>query len=258
MVDHYAKLNNYIDRNSDYVTGLLQDMIRIPTVNPKFEVAPERNKEAEHQDFLEGELKSLGFLTEQSEPFENRPNLVGVWSGNEERSLLLGGHVDVVPEGNINKWTVDPYGGEIRDGRLFGRGALDMKGGLAACVMAVKAVKECGFELAGQVEIHAVVDEEAGGFGSRALANTRKVPAAGIITEPTWHSINPAEGGLVFMRVTIPGKNSHAAWRYNSIYPQHHVPDRPEPGVNAIELGTRFLAALRELEREWAMRKYHP
>jgi acetylornithine deacetylase/succinyl-diaminopimelate desuccinylase-like protein len=79
-----------------------------------------------------------------------------------------------------------------------------------------------------------------------------------IVTGPTWGKVMPAEGGLEWVRVVIPSKTAHAGWRYNSIYPQVPSTDRLAPGVNAIELGARFVDAVRELERDWAMRKFHP
>jgi acetylornithine deacetylase/succinyl-diaminopimelate desuccinylase-like protein len=103
-----------------------------------------------------------------------------------------------------------------------------------------------------------VVDEEAGGFGAMDLVKQGKLAKAALIAEPTWGVINPSEGGLEWVRVTIRGQNSHAGWRYNSIYPQVPSNERMTPGVNAIELGARFITAVRELERDWGMRKYHP
>ncbi|MEQ9643248.1 MAG: ArgE/DapE family deacylase [Alphaproteobacteria bacterium] len=247
-----------LDKDQDYLVDLTQKMVRVPTVNPKFEAGAEINREPEHQDLLQSVLDELGFDTEQSFPLPERPNLTGTWDGDEERSLILCGHVDVVPVGDRSLWTVDPFGAEIRDDRLYGRGSLDMKGGLAACVAACRALRLEGIELGGRLSVHAVVDEEAGGFGAMDLVKRGKLAQAAIIAEPTWGVINPSEGGLEWVRVTIRGKNAHAGWRYNSIYPQVPTNNRPEPGINALELGARFIEAVRELEREWGMRKYHP
>ncbi len=256
--DVWRQVSARLEAEQDWLVDLVRALVQIPTVNPKFQAEPEINREAEHQAHLEGVLQALGFATEQSMPLPDRPNLTGRWDGSEERSLILCGHVDVVPVGETALWSVDPFGAEIRDGRLYGRGALDMKGGLAACIAAARAIRAEGIRLDGRLDVHAVVDEEAGGFGAMDLVKKGALSRAALIAEPTWGVINPSEGGLEWVRVTIRGKNAHAGWRYNSIYPQVPSNRRPEPGINAIELGARFIEAVRELEREWGMRKYHP
>ena len=247
-----------IDKDPDFVVDLTGEMVRIPTVNPKFVEDPEINREPDHQTYLEGVMKERGLDTEQSDAIPNRPNLTGIWAGTEDRSLIISGHVDVVPEGDRGLWTFDPYGGEIRDGRMYGRGTIDMKGGIAAGVAACKAIHDAGIELEGRLELHAVVDEEAGGFGAMDLVRRGHTAKAAIVAETTGGAVAPAEGGLEWVKVTIRGRTAHAGRRYNTIYPQRFGPERPAPGVNAIELGVRFLQAVRELEREWGARKQHP
>ena len=247
-----------IDKQPDFVVDLTREMVKIPTVNPKFVLDPEVNREPDHQNYLEGVLKEIGLDTEQSEALPDRPNLTGGWAGDPERSLIISGHVDVVPEGDRNLWSVDPYGGEIKDGLMYGRGTIDMKGGIAAGVAACKAIRDAGIELVGSIEIHAVIDEEAGGFGAIDLIKRGHTSKAVIVAETTAGAIAPAEGGLEWVKVTLRGKTAHAGRRYNAIYPQRFTPERPAPGINAIELGVRFLQAVRELEREWGNRKQHP
>jgi acetylornithine deacetylase/succinyl-diaminopimelate desuccinylase family protein len=258
--DLYRKLTDVVKADADFGVDLAQRLVRIPTVNPKFEVGDDLNQEARLQNELQGVLQSLDFATEQSTPasLPGRPNLVGTWAGAQGRSLVLGGHIDVVPVGEAGKWTVAPFGGEIRSGRLYGRGALDMKGGLAAQVLACHAIRKVGIELEGALAIHAVVDEEAGGFGAIDLVNRTKASKAAIISEPTWGVINPCEGGLEWARVIIRGRNAHSATRYNSIYPQVHSANRLLPGVNALDYGALFLTALREFERDICINKFHP
>lgn len=255
--DELDRVFQQIDADQAFLIDLVQQMVRIPTVNPKFVRNPEVNREPEHQAHLKAVLDDLGFATETAEVFEDRPNLTGSWTGSDDKSLVINGHVDVVPEGDRQQWQHDPFGGEVVDGRVYGRGALDMKGGLAAGIAAARAIRAAGLSLEGRLDIHAVVDEEAGGFGSRAIVEGGYQAAAALIPEPTWEVINPTEGGAEWARVTILGKSAHAGWRYNSIYPQANPMDQ-EPGVNAIEVGTRFLAAVQELERDWGLRKKHP
>src|SRR5580692_8516462 len=103
-----------VDRDRDFVVELTRDLVRIPTINPKFFADPEVNREAELQTRLDGVLTAEDFKTSRWDVFPDRPNLIGDWPGSEARSLLLCGHVDVVPV-ERNRWNVDPFGAEIRN-----------------------------------------------------------------------------------------------------------------------------------------------
>src|SRR5262245_22869831 len=128
-----------LDDDRDYATTLTQDLVRIPSVNPKFMQDPKESRESTVQDRVEAELKSFGMSITRWDVFPDRPNVIGELPGSEDRSLLLCGHIDVVPVGERAVWSVDPFGGEIKDGRLYGRGAVDMKSGVAAAIGAVRA-----------------------------------------------------------------------------------------------------------------------
>lgn len=247
-----------IEANPDRVVALTQEMVRIPSVNPKFEKKQGLNNEAQVAELVRDRLKSGGFDTKSWEVFPDRPNVVGNLEGDEDRSLILCGHIDTVPVGNKANWTVDPFGGEIREGKLFGRGTVDMKAGLAACIAAVEAIKAAGITLDGRLSIHAVVDEEAGGFGAMDTVAKGHLAKNAIIAEPTWDKVIPAEGGLEWVRVTLIGRSGHAGMRYNDIFPQPHVKDRLLPAINAIEIAARFLAALKEFEASRCRNNYHP
>lgn len=248
-----------IERNRDFLIDLTRRMVCIPTVNPKFETDAAINREDELQRMLQTELDALGMGTEMTDVFPGRPNLTGTLAGLEARSLVLNGHIDVVPVGERSAWTVDPFGAEMRDGRIYGRGALDMKSGVAVNLAVVKAIRDLGLTLEGRLDIHAVVDEEAGGFGSMQLVRQGRLAKAIIVTEPTWNAVLPAEGGLDWVRVTIRGRNAHAGWRYNEIYPQKDTAERLQPGVNALELAARFILAVAAYERDRGTRKSaHP
>lgn len=247
-----------IERDRDWVVGLTRDMVRIPSVNPKFEPDPAINREADVQALLEPILKDGGFATEQWDALPGRPNLVGEWAGSEERSLILCGHIDVVPVGALKDWSVDPFGGDIVDGKLYGRGAIDMKSGVAACVAAARAIRNAGITLDGRLAIHSVVDEESGGFGAMDAVKRGKLAKAILVAEPTWGDVLPVEGGLEWARVTIRGRNAHSALRYNEIYPQRQDADRLLPGVNAIEIAARFIQAVRQYELDRTRARSHP
>ena len=165
----------------------------------------------------------------------------------------------VVPIGDHTAWQYDPWGKDALDGRLYGRGSYDMKGGIAAFIAATKAIRQAGVELAGDLSLHVVVDEEAGGgCGSREVVAKGHLADAVIVAEPTDGVIQPAEGRLTWLRVTITGRSAHAGWRYGQIYPQGAGGAPESHGVNAIEKGVKFVQAVRELEREWALHKSHP
>lgn len=247
-----------LDEDRDYATRLTQELVRIPSVNPKFVADPEQNRESAVQDVVERELQALGMSIDRWDVFENRPNVIGDLKGSEERSLLLCGHIDVVPVGERSAWTVDPFGGEIKDGRLYGRGAVDMKSGVAAAIAAVRAIRRAGVELDGRVSIHSVVDEEAGGFGAIDAVRRGHLAKAAIITEPSWGEIQPCEGGLEWIRVTVTGRQGHSAWRYNEIWPQRDEPGRLRPAANAIDIAARFIEALRQFESSRCRMRQHP
>ena len=111
--------------------------------------------------------------------------MVGDWDGNEDKSLIVGGHIDVLPVGDVSAWGRDPFSGDIDCGNVWGRGAVDMKGGLAACIGAVRAIRWAGVELDGRLSVHSVVDEEAGGFGAIDLLRRGHAAGRAIIAEPT-------------------------------------------------------------------------
>ncbi len=258
MKDCVAAIWDAIDAERDYSVELTRDLVRIPSVNPKFQVDPGINREAEAQDLVAARLAEEGFQVSKWDAFPERPNVVGDWDGDEEKSLIIGGHIDVVPVGDTSAWDRDPFSGDIDEGKVWGRGAVDMKGGIAACIAAARAIRRVGVALEGRLSIHAVVDEEAGGFGAIDLLRRGHVAKRAIIAEPTWGYVVPAEGGLTWVRITIFGRQAHAGWRFNEIWPQPHSEDRLVPGVNAVELAVRFLNALREFEAARCRNNWHP
>jgi acetylornithine deacetylase len=140
------------------------------------------------------------------------------------RRLLLAGHLDVVPVGDAGAWTLDPWAGEVRDGRLYGRGACDMKGGVVSILAAVRALRETGVvdRLDGQLVVALVPAEEDGGAGMlatiRALAREDgSVAEAAVITEPTRLGLIVAHAGAITFRLEIPGRAAHASVRREGI-----------------------------------------
>ena len=135
------------------------------------------------------------------------------------RRLILSGHLDVVPPGDPATWTLDPWGGEIRDGRLFGRGACDMKGGVAAILAAVRALAESGdlARLDGELTVALVPSEEDGGQGTLAAIRAGVTGDMAIIPEPSALDIVVAHAGAITFRLTVPGRAAHASQRREGV-----------------------------------------
>src|SRR5699024_3130917 len=135
--------------------------------------------------------------TEKWDVYENQPNLIGLIEGeNKENTLILNGHIDVVPEGNISDWHFDPWDPREYNGNLYGRGTADMKAGVVSNIMVAKFIKDMNIQLKSDLQLHIVVDEEAGGGGSKSALNKGYTGKSVIVTEPTDRVILPAEGGL--------------------------------------------------------------
>lgn len=163
--------------------------------------------------------------------------LVGRLPGTDAgagRTLMLNGHIDVVPTGDREAWSDAPFGATVRDGRLFGRGACDMKAGLIAAHWAVQAIRASGVTLLGDLLVASVQGEEDGGLGTFATLQRGWTADACIIPEPTRLDIIPANSGALTFRLRVRGKATHAA--------------RRTEGVSAIDAFVPVLAALHRLE----------
>ena len=254
------QVSQEVDASSDAIMAFLARLVqfRTPSQDPQDQYFPSEIKAC--HAFLADSLTAMGFGLESwlATPmtFAEHPVLVGTLKGSGGGpSMALNGHVDVVPTGDTSAWRHDPFGGEISEGKLWGRGACDMKGGVAAMIQAVRIIQQCGLRLKGDVQVHVVSDEEVVGFGSRQCAERLPQPDFVLVTEPTRLNILPVEGGLEHMRIEIEGREEHAGRRYSSIYPRAGDPGH---GVNAVEKGLKIVQALQELERNWALSKSHP
>lgn len=133
------------------------------------------------------------------------------------RSLILNGHIDVVPAGDESRWTVPPWQGTIRDGNLLGRGALDMKGALCCGLYAARAIAEAGVELDGQLLLQSVIAEEDGGAGTLAAIQRGYTADGAVVIEPTRLSLAPAQGGALNFRIHVRGRSAHGALRTEGV-----------------------------------------
>lgn len=178
--------------------------------------------------------------------YRGRPNVVGIFRGTGGgRSLILNGHIDTVTIEPAREWTRDPFGAEIADGLLYGRGASDMKGGLMAGLMAMAYLRQAGIELRGDVIFQSVVNEEHAGNGTLDLVRRGYDADAAIILEPTNNRIAVSHPGGLYWQVTVPGRARSPGARWQ---------DGAQEGVSAIEKLPPVLEALLGLEREYNTR----
>jgi succinyl-diaminopimelate desuccinylase len=219
-----------VDSLADEALAFARDLIRIPTVNPP------GDGYADCAHLIGAVLSRCGFDIEYHTA-EGRPehtsthprvNVVGTRHGRAAHPLVhLNGHFDVVPAGA--GWTVDPFGGEIRHGRIWGRGACDMKAGLAAAVFAAEAIRRAGIRLNGTVEVSGTVDEESGGFAGVAwLARRGRIGAArtdfAIIPEPLGvDQICIGHRGVYWFEIETRGRIAHGSMPFQGVNAIAHM-----------------------------------
>jgi len=182
-------------------------------------------------EIIKNYLEPLGFETKLYEPEHNRTSLLAVLKGaGGGRSLVMNGHIDIGPIGN--GWTVDPLGGEIKDGKIFGRGTGDMKSGIAAMICASEIVVNSKIKRLGDLYLTCVADESSGGHkGTGYLIKNAYIDAdMGIICEPSGGDIGIAHRGVVWMEITIKGKSGQAS--------------RPWSGKNSISYMGKVISGI--------------
>jgi acetylornithine deacetylase len=224
--------------DTGYITRVLQDLVRINSVNPVLD--PSAPGERAIAEYVGEAMSTLGAEVRYHEPKAGRVSVVARLAGLAPgRSLMFNAHADTVDVVAMP----DPFSGELRDGRVYGRGAFDMKGGLAAMMGAVKALADAGSPHAGEVLLAAVADEEYASLGTEDLMRHYR-PDAAIVTEPTALDICVAHKGFAWFEVTTLGRAAHGS--------------RFELGVDANMRMGRVLTSLEALERELRERAPHP
>jgi len=228
-----------VDRAADEIVEFTADLVRIPTVNPP----GEEYDACAHflGDYLERHAFAVEYIAAEGRaehtPRHPRVNVVGSRRGGGGPVVHLNGHIDVVPPGD--GWTVDPFGGLVRDGKIFGRGVCDMKAGIAASVFAAEAIARAGVTLPGTLEISGTVDEESGGFAGVAyLATAGRIKAGRtdfvIIPEPlNVDRICIGHRGVYWFEVTARGRIGHGSM--------------PFLGISAIDGMGRLLESVRDI-----------
>lgn len=211
-------LSEQANRLKSRLVQTITDLVRIPSEN-----TPPHGTELSCQQYLhnrlseanlEAKLYSLDDVAGLKEhpafwpdrDYADRPNLSGLWPGTGNgRSLVLSGHIDTVPRGT-EAWTRDPFSAQIEGNRLYGLGSNDMKGGIAAALLAIEALKDCGIKLHGDLSFETVVDEEFGGVNGTLAARLSDQRAdAAIICEPSQLMICPAQTGGRTAHITLQG-----------------------------------------------------
>lgn len=253
-----------IEQREESTIRLLQDLLRAPSVNPWFGDADEISREAAVQDVFEARLRALGAdEIDRWEPsadalahradgpgyypgrdFTGRPNLVATFKGSAPtgKTVMIQGHCDVVEVGS--GWTEDPFGGARKDGKIYGRGAVDMKGGMAAAIGALEALKDAGIQLEEDLLIASVSDEEAGGMGTLSLVDRGyRAPGGAIVPEATNLNIAPLCRGILWGKVTLHGRAGHIELE--------RKPWREGGAVDAVAYGHQMLDAIRERNAQW-------
>lgn len=260
---HKAQVYQRIEAQQEELVAFLRRYVSLASVNPGRALPGEPGDEAPCQRWLAETLRSFGtFATvDVWDGAPGRPNVAATLAGTERTpGLMFNGHTDTVevtPD-QRQAWIGDPWSSEIRDGRLYGRGATDMKAGNAAFFWAAKVVAEAGVPLARDVFLTANIAEETG----EAAIGPESVLARGytapliISAEPTNLRICPAAVGWFFFRLSVVGKSLHPASRYTSIYPRADT--TPVPGVDAINKMRKLMDALTVLEQDWAIYQKHP
>jgi succinyl-diaminopimelate desuccinylase len=230
-----------VEELADEAISFLQGLIRIPTVNPPGRAYPECAR------YIGDHLSALGYTVEYIEltPVEiaelapygeglPRTNVIGRLHGSQRSPVLhFNGHMDIVPAGS--GWSTNPFGGTIRDGRIYGRGASDMKGGIAAQIYAIEAIRRAGLQLQGTIEQSAVVDEESTGnrnAGMGLLVERGYISAQRtnyvVITEPlNVDNICLGHRGAIWGEITTIGSPAHGS--------------TPQRGINAVEHMASFI-----------------
>ncbi len=223
-----------IDREE--LVRLTRELVRIPSVYRPEE--PDGN-EARVASFVASYLERAGFETHTKEVAPGRPNVWAVWEGDRPgRTLLFEAHTDVVTEGRAEDWDYPPFGAESVEGRVFGRGACDTKGNLAAAVLAVRAIKDSGVPFPGRLVLCHPVDEEGMMSGIKAFIEEGHAGGvdAAVICEPEENQLCIKQKGALRVEVTVRGRMAHGAM--------------PASGVNPVTRAARFVVAVERLERE--------
>lgn len=260
------RISAAVDARADELLDTLGAAIRIPSITPTY-------PGQDHDALLGGEgavARLMASVYERADAnvdvfgvVAGRENAVGVVSGRGGgRSLIFNGHVDVVPPGPAEEWHgADPWSGARRDGRVWGRGACDMKAGVVAQAFAAVALRDAHVQLRGDLILEAVVGEEMmeHELGTTACIERGYRADGAVVSEPSGPpgvlGVVPVTSGVMSMALHVEGKSTHPSMRGETITPGGFG---DAVGVSALDRMIPLYLALRELEREWGFTKTHP
>jgi len=255
------RVNAAVDARADEIVGFAAELIRQPSVNPDLEPNPLAERPA--QEWLAAELRRDGYdAVDVWEAEPNRPNVVAVRKGaGGGRSLTWAAHTDVVPvtPEQAEAWSgAGPFSGEVRDGKLWGRGASDMKGAIAAYAMAARILNDLGIRLRGDLLLAQACGEESGrrDIGCNTILDRGYRSDLAIFPEPSNFSVYPTIKGELYFRLTVPGKSTHICNRHLVAQALPHGVERP--GVSAIDNMLKYQLAILDLERNWLLWRTNP
>lgn len=247
------KVCRLIDDHSEQIIQTLKALVQIPT---------QTGEETEGQKYMRSLYSNLGLkvisleadyekvhkheaFVESGWELKGRPNIIGILEGEPSaKSLILNGHIDVVPHGPEEEWDFPPWGGEVDGGKLYGRGACDMKAGLIANYFALKALLDAGLKPKGTVQLQSVIEEEVMGGGGTLACFLEGFKADGLAISEPFTKITLAHPGLLFFRVRVLGKPALAGMAHT--------------GVNAIGKMNNVYQTLVELDEKRAQEKHYP
>jgi acetylornithine deacetylase len=258
----FERVEKMVDQRADEIVAFAAELIRKPSINPDLE--PNDDAERPAQEWLRDQFRTSNAFDEIDywEVARNRPNVVATRTGSGGgRSLIWAAHTDVVPvtPEQTEQWAgAGPFSGEVRDGKLWGRGASDMKGAIAAYTMAARILRDCGVTLQGDLTLAQACGEEAGrrDIGCNTILERGHTADLAIFPEPSNFAIYPTVKGEIYFRLTVPGKSTHICNRQLVAQPLPYGVERP--GVSAIDNMLKYQLAILELEKQWSLWRSNP
>jgi len=217
---------------------LTRQLIKIPSENPP-------GNEREIAEYLSQKLTELGLKVLKYDFKPNRPNIIGYITGSKsEPTLMFDGHIDTVPVGDMERWTVEPFSATVKNGKIFGRGSADMKSSIAAFISALKSIIDSNLLFKGKVMLGLVSDEEISGLGTKDIISRGYIPDMAIVGEPSNLQVLTAHRGVMRWTLRTLGRAAHAS--------------SPDLGINAIYKMSKACLAIEKYYQELKKRKSHP
>jgi acetylornithine deacetylase/succinyl-diaminopimelate desuccinylase-like protein len=258
-------ISSRVESERENILGFLMEFIDHKSINPDRALPEEPGEEKSCQEWLRDRLAEMDVFEKIDlwEVAPGRPNLVGVFGKNynPEKSIIFNGHVDVVPVTGQQyaNWTIGhPWNASVVDGKVYGRGSADMKGGITAVLWAIKTLADLKLPLAGNIVAAMNIGEESSNFdyGSRAVVRRGYLAPLLVNAEPTNLDICPATKGAFFFKINVIGRGIHVAYNNLAIYPSPYGEDIT--GVSAIAKARQIMDAYDHLNEQWAMHNKHP